>query len=241
MIYFISDIHLGFYTREKEKQREDFFLNLLNNISKNAEKIYFLGDIFDYWFDYKTVIPKDFYRTLAAIDNILRNGIQIEYLKGNHDFGHRSFFKKEFGIEVYDDDITRYHNNKKFFLSHGDGKNPNDKGYIILKKILRNKLSLKMFLLLHPDFGVKLASNSSQKSRIYTDNRDNSLIEPMKDFAFKKIDEGYDYVIMGHRHKLFFEQYKNGYYVNLGSWFIEPHIATFDGENLKLIKADNIK
>lgn len=235
MVYFISDVHLGFFDRETEKNREEILINFFRNIIKDADKIYLVGDIFDFWFDYKRVIPADFFRIVSKLYEMGKMGIEIEYIMGNHDFGHYNFFENELGITVHKGDIERVHNGKKFYISHGDGKNPNDKGYIILKKILRNKLSLKLYLMLHPDFGIRLASGSSQKSRVYTDARENTDSEPMREFAFSKIDNGFDYVVMGHRHKLELTQYKNGFYVNLGEWFKNPHCGIFDGNDFKLI------
>ncbi len=240
MIYFISDVHLGFFEKEQDFPREMLFLKLLDRIKEDAKQIYFVGDIFDYWFDYKTVIPKRFFRVLAKFWELKQCGIKIDYIIGNHDFGHLSFFEKELDIPIYQDDIMVNLLGKKFYIAHGDGKNPADKGYIWLKKIIRNHISLKLYLKLHPNIGIGLAAGSSKKSRAYTDNRDHLDDEPMRDFAFSKIDEGYDYVIMGHRHKSEFTKYKNGYYVNLGEWFREPYCANYDGNNMYLRKVSEI-
>lgn len=240
MIYFISDIHLGFFEKEKDYPRELLFLKLLDKIKLDAEHIYFVGDIFDYWFDYKTVIPKRFFRVLTKFWELKQYGIDMDLIIGNHDFGHLSFFEDELGIPVHQNDIIKDLNGKKFYISHGDGKNPNDKGYLMLKKIIRNPLSLKLYLKLHPDIGIGLASGSSKKSRSYTDNRDHLDDEPMRDFAFNKIDDGFDYVVMGHRHKSEFTKYKNGYYINLGDWFKEPLFAQFNGKEMQLKKVSEL-
>lgn len=240
MIYFISDIHLGFFEKEKDYPRELIFLNFLDKIKQTAEHIYFVGDIFDFWFDYKTVIPKRFFRVLNKFWELRQNGIGIDFLIGNHDFGHHSFFEEELDIPIHQGDIETILSGKKFYISHGDGKNPNDKGYIMLKKVIRNPFSLKLYLKLHPDFGIGLASGSSKKSRSYTDSRDHLDDEPMRDFAFSKIEAGFDYVVMGHRHKSEFTNYKNGYYVNLGDWFKEPLFAEFNGIEMKLRKVSEL-
>lgn len=243
MHYFISDVHLGFYNRTKDKTREDLFLCLLDKISINAEKIYLVGDIFDFWFDYNTVIPKEFYRTLAKLLELKSKGIEIVYLMGNHDFGHYKFFKDELGIEVLQTDLDIKIGNKKFYIAHGDGKAYNDTGYLILKKILRSKWANKTFRFLHPDFGIWLASNSSQSSRAYTDKKDFSEKDGLKDFALKKIEEEFDYVIMGHKHQksIIKHEYelngmnKYGYYINLGEWFNDPQVGVFENDELKLL------
>ena len=236
MIYFVSDVHLGFGSRKEDKQREDKFLAFLDSIKKDCEILYLVGDIFDYWFEYKTVIPKYFYRTLAKFYEFTNAGIKIEFIMGNHDFGLRNFFPEELNIAVYRDDIVRVHNNKKFFISHGDGKALNDLGYKILKKILRANISMKMFLWLHPDFGISTAKGSSHKSRNYTGKKNYGSDEGMIQFAKDRIDEGNNYVIMGHRHLASELKHNNGKYVNLGEWIKNPHYAVFDGYELILKK-----
>ena len=238
MIYFISDVHLGVLDRHKDKLREDLLLKLLDKISLDVEKIYLVGDIFDYWFDYKTVIPKYFYRTLTKIHDIRRDVCDIEFLMGNHDFGHRDFFEKELNITVHSGDIEREHHGKKFYLSHGDGKNPEDKGYLMLKKIMRNETVLKFYMKLHPNIGITLASGSSKESRKYTDKKHFGEGDSMFDFAKTKIDEGFDYVIMGHRHKASIQTYNRGKYLNIGEWIKNPSIAAFDNNDMYLINVN---
>ncbi|HRP01562.1 MAG TPA: UDP-2,3-diacylglucosamine diphosphatase [Candidatus Kapabacteria bacterium] len=240
MIYFISDVHLGFYEKELDLPRELIFLRFLDTIKKDAERIFLVGDIFDYWFDYKTVIPKQFFRVLNKLWELRQSGIKIDYIIGNHDFGHLSFFEEELDIPLYKGDISCEIKDKKFYISHGDGKNLKDKGYLLLKKITRNPLILKLYLMLHPNFGIWLASGSSKKSRSYTDNREHLEDEPMKEFAYRMIDDGYDFVIMGHRHKSEFTKYKDSYYINLGEWFKEPMFAQFDGINMSLRKVSEL-
>ncbi len=238
MIYFISDVHLGIFERDKDITRENKLLLLLDKISLDAEKIYLVGDIFDYWFDYKQVIPKYFYRTLAKLQHIKSNICDIEYLMGNHDFGHNGFFENEIKIKVFCEDIVRDHNNRKFYITHGDGKDKRDIGYLALKKVLRNRFSLWLYLKFHPNFGIGIASGSSKKSRKYTDKKHFAEGDAMFDFAKMKIDEGYDYVIMGHRHKVGIQTYNNGVYLNIGDWINSPTIACYDNNNLYHIYVD---
>jgi UDP-2,3-diacylglucosamine hydrolase len=234
MIYFISDIHLGFQSRSEDRKNEEILLTFLEKIQSNTDTLVIVGDLFDYWFDYGKVIPKNYYRSLTAIDKLVRSGMKIEYIIGNHDFGHYRFFKEEFGITPSEGDIEREYNGKKFYLSHGDGKSNNDTGYRILKKILRSRLNQNLFRKIHPDIGIWLASGSSRKSRHYTDTKYYGEVDGMREFAYKKIEEGFDYVIMGHSHKLGITSHKNGFYVNLGEWIKNPHFAVFDGEKLEL-------
>ena len=185
MYYFISDVHLGLLERQTDRKREDLLLKVLDKISIDAKEIFLVGDIFDYWFEYKEVVPSHFYRTLNKIDELKQKGIPITYIMGNHDFGHKSFFLNEFNIKIERGDIERIIEGKKFYISHGDGKSKNDIGYLILKKILRSPISNFLFRLIHPDLGIKLAKGSSSTSRDHTDKKDYGSNDGMKEFAFK--------------------------------------------------------
>jgi UDP-2,3-diacylglucosamine hydrolase len=235
MIYFISDVHLGFRNREQEIEKENLLLKLLGRISKDCEQLFIVGDLFDFWFDYKTVIPKYYYRTLTALKTMTESGIPIEYIIGNHDFGHYDFFEKELDIRLFRNDIERTLQGKKFYLSHGDGKANNDAGYKFIKKIMQNSFSQKLYRKLHPDCGIRLASSSSKKSRDYTDKKNFGQSDGMTEFAVEKIEQGFDFVIMGHRHRVVRNQHKNGFYYNLGDWLHEPTFGTVDGESFKIL------
>ncbi|MBM2816230.1 MAG: lpxH [Ignavibacteria bacterium] len=238
MIYFISDVHLGFDKGESDKARENLLIEFLDKIESSCEKLFIVGDLFDYWFEYSSVIPRNYIRTLSKLLALSQSGIPIEYLIGNHDFGHVDFFEKELGIPVFGDDIEREIKGKKFYISHGDGKSNNDIGYRILKKILRNKYCQRLYRLLHPDWGIALASNSSRKSRHYTGKKDFGLSEGMSEFAKSKIDAGFDFVIMGHRHRAEVIDFSNGKYINLGDWLGPATYAVFDGNDVHLKKVD---
>lgn len=238
MVYFISDIHLGFYQRQEDKVLEDKLIQFLSLIRKN-DVLVIVGDLFDYWFDFNKVIPSNFYRTLHKLYELRINYVKILYLIGNHDFGHYKFFREELDILPIEDDLSIELMGKKFFISHGDGKSYNDSGYKLLKIILRSKLAQRMYRWLHPDFGIWLASRSSRKSRHYTETKDYGLRDGLKDFAFRKIDQGFDYVVMGHRHKLEKTEYKGGIYINLGTWLSNPVYGLFDGDKFEIIQIPN--
>lgn len=216
--YFISDVHLGLESPEREKQKEINVVNFLKEAEGNAKEIFIVGDLFDCWIEYKYVVPKGYYRLFTKISELVEKGIVITYLAGNHDFWKGDFFKKEFGIEIHYTEIIREINGKKFFIHHGDGFAYNDFGYRILKKVLRNKVCQKLYSYVHPDIGIWLAKSSSETSRSHTSEKDYSQKDGLKDFASLKIDEGFDYVILGHRHKPEFERINNGFYINLGDW-----------------------
>jgi UDP-2,3-diacylglucosamine hydrolase len=241
MIYFISDVHLGVLPREEDKLREEMVLSFLSQIKNYCSKLFILGDFFDYWFEYKYVVPKHFYRTLAMLGEINLTS-DVQYLMGNHDFGHpreKGFFETELGIKVIDKDIERTLYGKKFYLSHGDGKSYNDLGYRIIKKLTRNPTALHLYSYLHPDMGIGLASHSSRKSRGYTDLKNYGSRDGMRDFAERKIKEGADFVVMGHRHRPTYDSIANGHYINLGDWIARPTFGRYDGNRFDLLYADS--
>lgn len=238
MIYFISDVHLGHHERDKNHIVEKRLIAVLRKISGDCEKLFIVGDLFDHWFEYKTVIPREFIRTLSELLSMRERGIDIEYMIGNHDFGHIDFFEKELNIPTYQDDIERELYGKKFYISHGDGKMSGDTGYKIIKKILRNPVSQKLYRILHPDFGIGIASSSSRKSRTYTDKKDYGKSDGMAEFAENIINRGFDYVVMGHRHKAKIVDVAGGKYVNLGEMFRKPTFGAFDGKEFRIINAD---
>jgi len=232
---FISDQHLGLQTKEIEDNKEKLLVKFLSYAKDNCDELFIVGDLFDYWFEYKRVYQKGFFRTLTALQDVAESGIIIHYFIGNHDFLHRDFFSKELGVIMYESSLDVLLNGKKFFISHGDGLVKNDIGYKILKKILRNKFIQKLYSLLHPDIGIAIASRTSKTSREYTKKKDYGEIDGMFDAAKTKIDEGFDYVILGHSHERAVKNYNKGVYINLGSWIVEPCYGKFDSNGFEVI------
>lgn len=233
--YFISDIHLGLFSADEEKVREKSVVEFFKMAQNEAEEIFILGDLFDYWFEYRRVIQKGFFKIFNALSEITEKGIKVHYIIGNHDFLHRDFFERDLGVMIYYDPISITLNGKKFYLGHGDGLVKNDNGYKILKKFLRNGFLQKLYSLVHPDLGVWLASSTSKTSRKYTSNKHYGIIDGLFETAKNKIDEGYDYVLFGHSHDRAFEYYKNGQYINLGSWLDKPCYGKFSGNKFEII------
>jgi len=236
-VIFISDVHFGLENNIRENHKEEILVDFINKL-ENISHFIILGDLFDYWFEYKKVVQKGYYQLFAALKKLSEKGTKIIYLIGNHDFMHLDFFQTEFGTELIENskEITFF--GKKFYLAHGDGFNPNDKGYLFLKKIFRNKFAQKVFSYLHPDFALKLVSKTSKKSRDYTSKIDLNENEELIKFAKNKIDFGFDFVVFGHSHKQEFLQYKSGFYINLGTWLIEPNYGIYDGEKFEIIKLE---
>jgi UDP-2,3-diacylglucosamine hydrolase len=232
---FISDIHLGLQSKELEMKKERLLVKFLNHAQDIGKELFIVGDLYDYWFEYKKVYQKGFFRTLTALQDLTEKGIKIHYLIGNHDFMHRNFFKDEIGATMYEDPIEIVLNDKKFFIGHGDGMVKNDLGYNILKKVLRNKGLQKLYSWVHPDLGISIASNTSKSSRDYTSKKDYGEEDGLYEAAKVKIDEGYDYVLFGHLHRRCYLKYKNGVYINLGSWLDAPCYGIFKDDKFEIV------
>jgi UDP-2,3-diacylglucosamine hydrolase len=232
--YFVSDAHLGVGEKEVERQKERELIRFLDLVESDGKQLFILGDLFDFWFEYRTVIPKGYHRLLAKLSELTEKGIEVSYLAGNHDFWLGGFFKDEIGMHVHSDPFSVTVGNAKFYLHHGDGLAQKDLGYRILKKVLRNRFNIWLYSLIHPDLGVKLARFSSKKSRDHTSQKDFGEQDGMKLFADQKVAEGYKYVIMGHNHKPVCEKIGNGYYVNLGDWISHYTYGVYEGDKFEL-------
>ncbi len=233
--FFISDVHLGLQDKAAEKEKEQKLVSFLQFAANECDELIILGDLFDYWFEYRRAIQKGFFKTLAALEELADKGVKVHYIIGNHDFLHRDFFKNEIGADLYFDPFSVELNGRKFYLGHGDGLIKNDIGYKILKKILRNRFLQFSFSLIHPDLGIKIASSTSKKSRDYTKTKDYGESDSLFEVAKEKIDSGFDYVMFGHSHRRRFEKYNGGYYINLGSWLIQPCFGKFTNDKFEII------
>lgn len=241
MHYFFSDVHLGLGSPESSRERERLLLRFFDMVGgANAETLFIVGDLFDYWFEYRSVIPRGFTRTIAGIAALVDAGVKVEYVIGNHDFGHDSYFRDEIGVEVHHGDVERTIAGRRTYIAHGDGKAFNDTGYLILKKILRAPISNSIFRLLHPDIGIGIASYASRRSRDHTSTRnytdaDRGEADGLRAFAGKKIlEEGFDLVVMGHNHYPARVDYNAGSYINLGTWLKDRSYLVLDEERVDL-------
>ncbi len=233
---FVSDIHLGVLEPEKDAELENSFVTFLEQEASKAGEIFILGDLFDYWFEYRRVIQKGYFNTFAAMHKLVKSGVKVNYLIGNHDFMHRDFFEKSVGVNLIEDAMGFDLDGTKFFLGHGDGLIKNDIGYKILKAVLRNKKIQWLYSLVHPDFGVWLASSSSKKSRNYTSKKNYGENDSLFEVAKEKIDSGYDYVLFGHSHSVANREYNNGKYINLGTWLSKPLYGKFYDNKFEIIE-----
>ena len=241
-IYFASDQHFGAPTVELSFPREQKFVAWLDEIKVDAEALFLLGDLFDFWFEYKTVVPKGFVRVLGKLAEIRDSGIPIYFFVGNHDLWMSDYFEKELNIPVYRDNKEFTFNNKTFLIGHGDGKGPGDKGYKRMKRVFTNSFSKALFRWLHPDIGVKLGQYLSVKNKLISGDEDVKFLGEENEwlvlYSKRKLEtKHYNYLVFGHRHlPMKITVGENSEYVNLGDWIGYFTYGVFDGENFEIKK-----
>ncbi len=238
-IYFASDFHFGIPDHASSIAREKRVCAWLDEIKKDAEQLYLVGDLFDAWFEYRKVVPKGYTRFLGKLAELSDAGLHIEAFTGNHDLWMRGYFQDELNIPVHHQPVEREFNGKKFFIGHGDGLGPGDYKYKVLKAILRNSFSQWLYRRVHPDTGVGIAEWFSRLGPKHTQEEE-KFLGPEKEwlvqFCLEKLKtEKIDYFLFGHRHiTLEYPLPNNSLYVNLGDWIRYDSYAVFDGKELKL-------
>ncbi|PIY03053.1 MAG: UDP-2,3-diacylglucosamine hydrolase [Bacteroidetes bacterium CG_4_10_14_3_um_filter_31_20] len=239
-IFFLSDAHLGLPNHDESLIREKLLVKWLDEIKNDAQEIYLVGDIFDFWFEHKRVVPKGFTRLLGKISEICDSGIPIHYFTGNHDLWVFNYLPKETGVILHREEIIKEFNGKRFLIAHGDALGPKDTSFKILKKIFLNKITQWFFKRLHPNFTMWIGINWSKSSR-YNDKTENLKFlgedkERLIAYAKQKLEkEHFDYFIFGHRHvpmEIMLSQSTK--FINLGDWITNFTYAVFDGNDLML-------
>ena len=231
-LYFISDIHLGSGEAGEQKRRERRFIDFLEHVGQTGEALIIAGDLFDFWFEYRSVMPRRHLETLLALRRLVQSGVAVTLLAGNHDFWAGDFFSRDMGIPVYMDGYTFEREGRRYYVGHGDGLAKADKGYRVLKRVLRNPLNNRLFGLLHPDLGFALADACSRLSRRHRPfDVDDSDYD---DFARQKLHEGYNGVVLGHTHRPRRWEEDEGTYVNLGDWIDHDTYGRLEGGRLTL-------
>ena len=241
-IYFLSDFHLGAPDEKSSLVREKKLVRFFDSIRHDAAQIFIVGDIFDFWYEYKEVVPRGYVRLLGKLAELTDAGIPIHFFVGNHDMWMHDYFQKELNISVYFEPKVFEFNQKIFYIGHGDGLGPGDHGYKFIKKIFRNPLCQWAFGQLHPTWGIGLANYFSRKSRVKTGNSDEIFLGEDKEWLILYCREileqkHYDYFIFGHRHfPLDFSLGADSKYINLGDWIRNFTYAIFDGKEMELKK-----
>jgi len=238
--YFASDFHLGVPARLSSKDREKQIVRWLNSIADDAKAIYLVGDVWDFWFEYSTVVPKGSIRLLGKLADLRDQGIPIHFFIGNHDMWMFRYLEDELGIPIHRKPIVEKIDGKSFFIGHGDGLGPSDHGFKLIKKVFANPLCQWLFERIHPNFGMGLANFWSQKSRAYKPEDVRFLGEDKEwlvAYANRKLDTiDADYFVFGHRHLPIDHTLKNGKsrYINLGEWLNFNSYAVFDGNDIQV-------
>ncbi len=239
-IYFLSDFHLGAPNAVTSLQREKKICRFLDIAKQDASTIFILGDLFDFWFEYSTVVPKGYVRILGKLAEITDAGIAVHFFVGNHDMWMKNYFQTELNIPVYIEPRAFELNGKKFLIGHGDGLGPGDHGYKMMKKVFRNPVCKWLFGALPPYFGIALANYFSRKSRAQTGTIDEVFLGEENEWLVIYSKEvlqktHYDYFIFGHRHlPLDINLGSSSRYINLGEWIKHFSYAVLEGEFLTL-------
>jgi len=239
-IYFLSDFHLGAPDHATSLVREKAVIRFLDMARQDAAEIFIVGDLFDFWFEYKKVVPKGFVRVLGKLADITDSGIPIHFFVGNHDMWMDGYFEQELNIPVYHSPQVFEYNDKKFLVGHGDGLGPGDHGYKMLKKLFRNPVAKFLFGIIPPYIGMGIAHYSSRGSRSMTGSSDEKFLGEDKEWLITYCREQlktnyFDYFIFGHRHlPIDFMLNDKSRYINLGDWIRYNSYAVFDGRQLEL-------
>ena len=232
-VYFISDAHLRPY--EDNSATESRLLAVFDEVKVNASHLYIVGDLFDFWFEYRFAIPAAYLKVLAALLDLTRSGVKVFYIPGNHDFWMKDYIQREAGVILTGDLYEVSHYGRKILITHGDGLRRDDVGYRFLKKLFRNRACIWLYSQLPVNLAYRLAVRSSKASRYYTTNR--KKIDPTDYVAFArdKVAEGYDAVVMGHVHLPQIEDLGGGLYVNCGEFFENYNYVVLDESGFKML------
>lgn len=235
--FFVSDAHLGMNAPDAV-QREEKLIDFLEHITPSAAQLFIMGDLFDFWIEYRHAIRPDYFHVLYELRRLVKHGVEVHYLAGNHDFALGAFLSETIGIRVHPDGFMNLRlQGKSLFLSHGDGLMPSDHGYRMLKKILRNPLCQYTYKLLHPDWGIPLAEGFSQTSR----NQANYRSKENERNAYRKVaktmlEKGPDIVVFGHTHHPEMRSWNGKIYCNTGDWIRHFTYAVMENGEIRLQK-----
>jgi UDP-2,3-diacylglucosamine hydrolase len=217
-IFIISDAHMGGGSAAEEAKKSDWLISFFKYLQTQPCRLVICGDLFDFWFEYRHAVPCRHFQVLAQLSELVRCGIKVDYIAGNHDFWLNSFMEREIGLHLHADDLELSQKGKKIYFCHGDGLMRKDRGYRALKKVLRHPWSVYLYRWVHPDIGVPLALYFSRLSRKADKPKALRKDNDYRAFAFAKIDQGYDVVVLGHTHLAACVAHGPGWYVNAGNW-----------------------
>lgn len=231
-VYFVSDAHLAL--DESHSEREDKLIRFFEIVKSDGDHLYIVGDLFDFWFEYKYTIPAGYFGVLAGLHDLAISGVKIFYIPGNHDFWMRDFLNKQIGIELTGDRYETEHFGKKILITHGDGIRVDDKGYRFIKKIFRNRFCIWLYSQLPSNLAYRLAMGTSHASREYTTSRNMKDSTDYIEFARRENENGFNAVVMGHVHEPEIEKAGSGEYVNCGDFFEHYSYVVLDKDGFQL-------
>lgn len=239
-IYFLSDFHLGAPDFQRSLERERTIVRFLKEIGPGAAEIFLVGDLFDFWYEYRRVVPKGHTRLLGRLAELSDAGVTLHFFAGNHDMWMKTYFQEELGIPVYFEPREFLRNGRKIWIGHGDGLGPGDHGYKMIKKVFRNPVCQGLFGLLPPFLGMGLANYLSRRSRAQTGSAEEVFLGEDREWLIQYCREvltreHYDFFIFGHRHlPIDFQLAGGSRYLNLGDWIRYDTYAVLDGTDLQL-------
>lgn len=234
-VYFISDAHLGSDEPQREQEKLAKLFRLLEMVESDGHKLYILGDLFDFWFEYKHAVPKKHLHVVFRLASLTEQDIPVHYITGNHDFWLGDFLAEESGVIIHRDSFETAEEGLRLFLVHGDGLSPADWKYRAFVRFpLRNKLAIRLYRLIPVDWGIPLAKKVSSHSRLHTSGRDRKFLDDYEAYARNKLAEGYDAVIIGHTHEPQFKKFENGIYLNTGDFITHFSYGRLEGGRLSL-------
>ena len=246
-VYFTSDHHFGLPGKMSSREREALFVKWLDEIRNDAHTVFILGDMFDFWYEYKLAVPKGFVRVLGKLAELTDQGIQMYFFVGNHDMWMRDYLTAELNIPIFFDPEVFTIDNQKFLLGHGDGLGPGDKTYKLLKKLFRNPLAQWAYRWLHPDIGLKVAKYLSQKNKLISGEYDNVSKGKDREWLylyaekFLKKQPDIKYFIFGHRHlPLQIPLNDNSAYFNTGDWLHHFTFLVYENGGVELKELQNL-
>lgn len=236
-IYFASDLHLGFPNYRQGRDREIIFVKWLDQIKHDATKLFLLGDVFDFWFEWKHVVPRGYTRFLGKIAELSDMGIEIHFFIGNHDVWIFDYLEEELNVTIHKGPFEIKNHETTVFMAHGDGLGPGDHAYKMLKKVFHNKTLQWMFARIHPNFAMWIANKWSVSSRLGQDKpKSFGENEWLFQFAKEKYEtEPYNLFIFGHRHiPEIIDINSNSKYVNLGDWVLHNTFGVLENGEFSL-------
>lgn len=247
-IYFTSDHHFGIPDRERSLQRELRFVRWLGQIAPDAHQLYIMGDLFDFWFEYRTVVPRGYALLFGALAEMVQNGIEVHYFRGNHDMWAFNYFEQELGFTMHRHPEFKTLGSKNFYLAHGDGLGPGDRGYKLLKKVFASPVNQWLFRQLHPDFSFRTALYWSRRSRYANIAREGMedargcyldeqwlKAERLPRHAAAVVEQNPDthFLVFGHWHLPVHLTFGQAHYYNIGDWISWFSYLRFDGNSVK--------